>query len=100
MIENKEKIPLCVWKANLLQKAIDKYGVGPQIDMLIEESAELIVALEHLRRERIGWDTVAEEIIDTEIMLDQVKLIINDNTLLKKIENDKLNRLECRLKNV
>ena len=43
--------------------------------MAIEEFSELIVALQHHRRGRCGKATVAEEIADCMIMLEQLKLI-------------------------
>jgi len=63
----------------------------------VEECGELIVAIQHLKRDRVGWDAVAEEIIDVEIMSGQIKLFINNNELFDDIETKKYERLKRRL---
>ena len=60
----------------LLSEAILKYGVEPQLNQLIEEMAELTVAINHGRRHNdlheIG---IVEEIADVIICLQQLIII-------------------------
>ena len=58
-------------------KAIELWGLASQFEMLQEECAELIVAVNHLKRDRISLTTVAEEIVDVEMMLAEIKTVID-----------------------
>ncbi len=96
---------------DIYKRAIQKWGSILQINMAIEECAELIVVLQH--RKRIIWhsscngttvDDVLEEMADVEIMLEQLKLIYNHSFQLTapiskfdEIKQRKLKRLERRL---
>lgn len=63
-----------------LLRAWETYGTEKQLDMLVEECAELIVAVNKLKRKQAESDEVfdkarhhlAEEIADVGIMIDQV----------------------------
>lgn len=77
-------------------EAITTYGEIPQIDVAIEEMAELIQALSKYKRGK--QHNVEEEIADVSIMLDQLKLIFN-NKKVKKIKRRKIARLKRRLQN-
>ena len=65
----------------LYKQAVDKWGRGPQIDMMIEECSELIKALCKLKRKHEPADTgalindICEEIADVEIMAGQMRYI-------------------------
>ena len=67
----------------IYRKAIELYGERDQIDMAIEEFAELIVALNHYRRNRADKPDVLDEIADASIMLDQLRILfdISDSVL-------------------
>ncbi len=56
-------------------KAIEFWGGDLQLDVLIEEMAELTQAL--IKRKRGTYDNIDEEIADVEIMLEQAKIILN-----------------------
>lgn len=65
-------------RRNVYQQAIERWGIDSQVNQLIEECAELIVALNHARR--VSWDGapadhVVEELADVEIMLEQMRMI-------------------------
>ena len=62
------------------QKALTKFGVDSQVNKLIEEMAELIVALSHYKIGRVS--NVAEELADVDIVLEQIKPLfdIGDNS--------------------
>lgn len=78
-------------RQQILQDAINTYGLEPQVDMAIEEMAELIKALLKLRRDKSSGDyNVREEIVDVQITLDQLKIIYGWES---EIEAQKLGRL-------
>lgn len=82
----------------LYEMAIKTYGMQAQIDVAIEEMAELTKAL--LKTRRVGGGSiynVAEEIADVEIMLEQLKLIFNCENELAVYRGAKLARLKDRL---
>ncbi len=92
-----EKIPLVMWKMSLLDRAIKEWGVDAQLDMLAEECAELIVAIQHMKRGRVKWNEVCEEIADVRIMTSQFHTIDGISDMIHVKEMEKLNRLEKRL---
>lgn len=86
----------------ILLDALEHYGERAQVDMMLEEMAELSKALLKLRRaqkfrEPGQWllmEDVAEEIADVQIVLDQMKLLFPGwETWMQK----KLQRLEERI---
>lgn len=81
MINNKE----------LMIKTIYTYGVTKQVDKAIEECLELATALQRFKYERPH--NVEEEIADVEIMIEQLKLMFNEDWI-REYRNFKLDRLE------
>ena len=71
------------------QKALHHYGAKSQINMLIEEMAELMQAISKERR--CLEHNIPEEIADVQIVLDQIKLLYPE---WKTWEQIKLKRLE------
>ena len=62
----------------LYQDAINRWGIDAQINMLIEEMGELLVAINKLRRRKDRNDerpvmAMIEELVDVQLMLDQIK---------------------------
>lgn len=80
----------------ILTKAIEKWGPVQQIHKAIEELGELIVALSR-QESRRDIDNIAEEIADVQIMLDQLKMIFEISNLVKRMREEKIDRLEKRL---
>ena len=95
MKQNK-KVPTLIWKMSILDRAIKQWGIDAQLDMLVEESSELILAVQHMKRKRCGWEKVAEEIADVKIMSEQISLVIGEEKV-DEYYNQKLERLEKRL---
>lgn len=89
---------------NIMQRAIDTYGRQAQIDVAIEEMAELTKAL--LKTRRVSDDDhdahvradihVIEEIADVEIMIDQLKIMYGEPHV-DAVRKQKLVRLEARM---
>lgn len=80
----------------LYRDAIETFGIPAQVDVLIEEMAELTQGLLKWRRGKEGaWDNVHEELADVEIMLAQLKTGMNPKTIQKHKEYklDRLNNL-------
>ena len=77
----------------LTQLALQQWGKETQLDIVIEECAELIDAIQKWRRNRVGIERVVEEGVDVEICLAQLKLILNNTVLWKNIREEKLIRL-------
>jgi hypothetical protein len=75
--------------------ALKTWGIASQVEMMIEECAELVVALQHWKRSRSS--DVVSELADVEIMLDQMRLIFGDSKV-NDARRAKLNRLEDRLR--
>lgn len=65
----------------IYRKAVETFGIEPQIDMCIEECAELIQALNKAKRCGIidsrAVASVCEEVADVEIMLGQMRHIFD-----------------------
>ena len=81
----------------LYQRARSTWGDTAQIDLCIEELAELIVALQHYRRGRCHTPEVVEELADVLIMVEQVTAILDVDCAVRARKRDKLARLEQRL---
>ena len=64
-------------------KALAKWGSETQINMFIEEASEAIVALEHYRRGRATLDDVIKELADTQVTLDQMKILFGRKDTLE-----------------
>lgn len=91
------------------EKAIKLWGEHAQINMIIEESAELIEGcsklIKHLmkltrknsdKQNKILMMFVCEEIADLEIMLEQAHLIF-DGQMIDQIKREKIENLGKRL---
>ena len=83
---------------DLFSKALKVFGVNKQLDMLQEECGELIVAVNHFRRGRIddGCNSLINEIVDVDIMLEQMKRLI-DKSVYESIKREKLERLSMAI---
>lgn len=90
----------------ILESAIEKYGREKQLDMVIEEMAELTKAIckykridEYYLPEDIR-DNLIEETADVKIMIAQLEMIFSfGDEVGEKIE-EKMDRLQRRLENV
>lgn len=82
----------------ICKNAINKFGAYQQLDMLIEEMAELTQAISKFKRDKIH--NVEEEVADVEIMLEQLRLMndLFDIKVIDEIKEEKLLRLEGNVK--
>lgn len=90
----------------LYRLAVRTWGKPAQLDMAIEELAELIVALQHWKRgrdNRLG--EVAGELADVDIMIGQLRIVFEqvageialEEFRFEAVKTEKLNRLADRL---
>lgn len=82
----------------ILYRAWDKWGQDLQLDMLIEEMAELTVKINHFKRNRIRKKTLSEEMADVLICFSQVIKALDLKRDINDKIYDKMHRLEERLK--
>ena len=80
-------------RKQILRKAIEHYGKGIQWAKAIEELSELIRALARCD----DVENVAEEMADVRIMLDQLEIMFGNREDVRRIELEKLDRLNRRL---
>ena len=87
---------------DVLKRAITTYGKEEQMMMMVEEAAELIQAINKVRRakndaeEIEAMEHLAEEVADCFIILMQIKLIVCKKRV-DEILNYKMNRLKRNL---
>ena len=80
------------------KEALKRWGSNLQIDMMIEESAELTKALLKFRRNGGSIpDYVLEEIADVSLMIEQMKILFGISAV-EQFEIQKLERLEQMLR--
>jgi NTP pyrophosphatase (non-canonical NTP hydrolase) len=84
----------------VMLKALKAYGVPAQLDMMVEESSELIKAVCKLKRDPSLMESFIDEMADVYIMLRQMELAYGIELEVEKHVCDKLNRLDDRLKTV
>lgn len=82
------------------KRVADYYGLDAQINQSMEEMAELIQALNKYRRSNgtqpLG--NVIEEIADVEIMLEQLKYLLDiEPVLIDEVKDYKVNRAILRI---
>src|SRR5690349_1352975 len=85
----------------LYQRALNLWGTDAQMRMLVEECAELTVAVCHGLRGRTNERSIDElcaEIADVQIMCEQVALMIHDGKVrVEAARQVKLDRLRGRV---
>lgn len=84
-------------KTEIYEKTLIAWGMTSQMDMLIEECAELIQAVQKLKR-CPTLENVIEELADVEIMCEQMRFIFNPSEIdmVKKQKLERLERLLCQ----
>lgn len=81
-------------KNSVYNRAIKKWGVPIQIVVAIEELSELQKELTKELRYCEKLDTIAEEMADVEIVLEQLKIIFNNKKVVESYKKHKIKRLE------
>lgn len=84
-------------ETHILQKAIDRWGEDAQTKMVLEEMSELQKEICKRWRGKDNRDAIAEETADVEIMLDQLKMMLDIQEEVRAYRREKLVRLRERL---
>ena len=92
-----------VWKGeslmnDTLKAALDLYGPEAQTLMVFEEMAELQKELCKHARGKDNREEIAEEIADVLIMLDQMMILHDCESLVSRCRELKIERLEQRIR--
>lgn len=83
----------------IYRAAIEKYGDNHQMMMCIEEMSELTKELCKNIRGRNNKEQIAEEIADVQIMLEQMKILFDCETVVCFWTDEKLQRLKKIMEN-
>lgn len=86
-------------ETEVLQRALDTYGYDLQIAMVFEEMSELQKELCKYLRGKYSPASIAEEIADVEIMLEQMKMLFCCADDVRNERRHKIERLKERLDN-
>lgn len=70
----------------LYEETLRKWGVEAQYDQAVEECAELIATLKHLRRGRVDEEAVAEELADVFLMVGQLSYMLGEARVAAAVE--------------
>lgn len=76
---------------DVLKKALDLYGIMNQMDVAVEEMAELTQALIHYKRGKSA--NIAEEIADVYIMMEQIAMYFDIKNEVAEFRKIKIKRL-------
>lgn len=69
----------------IYRATLNRWGEEAQYDQAIEECAELIAALKHYKRGRIGRQEVIDELADVSLMIGQLSWMFGHETVDKTI---------------
>lgn len=81
----------------LYQQAVDKWGILPQKMMVIEECSELIKAICKWYRGQATDDDLISEMVDVQLMLNQLRVMVNDESKWDRWWAYKMDRLKDML---
>lgn len=80
----------------IYEASLAKWGVEGQYDQAIEECAELITALMHLRRQRNHEEEVIAELADVSLMLGQLTYMFGPERV-ERARAEKIAKLQAHL---
>ena len=82
----------------VLKQAIETYGAEAQLNVAIEEFAELIKEICKHKRYMDNTKAIIEEMADCYIMLEQMRMIFGlGSTVIPDVMDKKIKRLKSRL---
>lgn len=84
-------------EADIYRAALEKWGADAQTLMVFEEMAELQKELCKNARGKDNRGSIAEEIADVQIMLEQMTVLHDCRAMVRTYKTAKLNRLKERL---
>lgn len=84
-------------ETDIYRAALEKWGADAQTLMVFEEMAELEKELCKNARGKDNRGSIAEEIADVQIMLEQMTVLHDCRAMVRTYKTAKLNRLKERL---
>ena len=81
----------------IYRKIIDKWGKPAQRMMVMEECGELITAIAQWERGRVTDDDLISEMVDVQLMLNQLRFMVSDESKWNRWYAFKLSRIGRRL---
>lgn len=85
-------------RLELYKRALNDWGIGPQVMMVMEETGEMLNAIGKYDRGRVNKDEVITELADVCIIMEQMAAFFGWEEFKKEKER-KLERLRERLNN-
>jgi NTP pyrophosphatase (non-canonical NTP hydrolase) len=82
-------------RSHIYRATLEKWGETAQYEQMVEECAELIAALKHFQRGKIGRDQLIEELADVTLMVGQLSWMLGTPAVNTAIDAklEKLNGL-------
>ena len=77
--------------------ALEEWGLTLQAMMLMEECGELTAKLNQWLRGRVDAQELIEEMVDVDIMLNQIRRAINDESKWARWRDWKMERVKSRI---
>ena len=84
-------------RKRVYETAVDRWGIKPQLLMVLEEMSELQKEICKCFRGANNLEAIAEETADVTIMLEQIRLIFGSNEMVCEAMDRKVTRLAERL---
>jgi NTP pyrophosphatase (non-canonical NTP hydrolase) len=95
-VADKSLLPPLMSYQELYAATLAKWGEAAQYDQAVEECAELIATLKHLRRGRVDETAVAGELADVYLMIGQLVYMLGEERVAAAIQR-KIDRLREHL---
>ena len=73
-------------RMEIVERVAKYYGFTPQLDMMIEECGEMIVALNQYKRQRVSTERLIEEFADIWIVLKQMGVFLDESSIANVID--------------
>lgn len=80
-------------RSDLYRATLEKWGEKAQYEQMVEECAELIAALKHYERGKIGRSEIIAELADVTLMVGQLTWMLGEKDVAAAIE-EKLLKLD------
>ena len=80
-------------RMEIVERVAKHYGFTPLLDIMVEECGEMIVAINHYKRQRVSTERLIEEIADIWIVLKQMGVFLDESSIAKVVDY-KLRRVE------
>ncbi len=73
-------------RSDIYRATLEKWGEKAQYEQMVEECAELIAALKHYERGKIGRDEIIAELADVTLMVGQLTWMLGEEEVAAAIE--------------